>query len=55
MDVIIKFAQFESQLRDPERAKAMFKNMLSMYPKHTDIWSVYIDMTIKHSSQKEVR
>ncbi|XP_031246466.1 protein RRP5 homolog [Mastomys coucha] len=55
VDVIVKFAQLEFQLGDVERAKAIFENTLSTYPKRTDVWSVYIDMTIKHSSQKEVR
>ncbi|XP_012517090.1 PREDICTED: protein RRP5 homolog [Propithecus coquereli] len=55
VDVITKFAQLEFQLGDAERAKAIFENTLSTYPKRTDVWSVYIDMTIKHGSQKEVR
>ncbi|KAM4852440.1 protein RRP5 homolog [Thomomys bottae] len=55
VDVIAKFAQLEFQLGDAERAKAIFENMLSTYPKRTDVWSVYIDMVIKHGSQKEVR
>ncbi|XP_006880025.1 PREDICTED: protein RRP5 homolog [Elephantulus edwardii] len=55
VDVIAKFAQLEFQLGDAERARAMFENTLSTYPKRTDVWSVYIDMIIKHGSQKEVR
>lgn len=55
VDVIAKFAQLEFQLGDAERAKAIFENTLSTYPKRTDVWSVYIDMTIKHGSQKAVR
>ncbi|XP_007938068.1 protein RRP5 homolog [Orycteropus afer afer] len=55
VDVIAKFAQLEFQLGDAERARAIFENTLSTYPKRTDVWSVYIDMTIKHGSQKEVR
>ncbi|XP_030890542.1 protein RRP5 homolog [Leptonychotes weddellii] len=55
VDVIAKFAQLEFQLGDAERAKAIFENTLSTYPKRTDVWSVYIDMTIKYGSQKEVR
>lgn len=55
VDVIAKFAQLEFQLGDAERAKALFENTLSIYPKRTDVWSIYIDMTIKHGSQKEVR
>ncbi|XP_067565605.1 protein RRP5 homolog isoform X3 [Pseudorca crassidens] len=55
VDVIAKFAQLEFQLGDAERAKAIFENTLSTYPKRTDVWSVYIDMLIKRGSQKEVR
>ncbi|XP_036857188.1 protein RRP5 homolog [Manis javanica] len=55
MDVISKFAQLEFQLGDAERAKAIFETTLSIYPNRTDVWSVYIDMTIKHGSQKEAR
>ncbi|XP_070608916.1 protein RRP5 homolog isoform X2 [Erythrolamprus reginae] len=55
VDVISKLAQLEFQFGDAEHGKALFENMLSTYPKRTDIWSVYIDITIKHGSQKEVR
>lgn len=55
VDVIAKFAQLEFQLGDAERAKAIFENTLSTYPKRTDVWSVYIDMIIKRGGQKEVR
>ncbi|XP_048714808.2 protein RRP5 homolog isoform X1 [Caretta caretta] len=55
VDVISKFAQLEFHFGDPEHAKAIFESTLSSYPKRTDIWSIYIDMMIKHGSQKEVR
>ncbi|OCT57170.1 protein RRP5 homolog [Xenopus laevis] len=55
VDVISKFAQLEFQLGDTERAKALFESTLSSYPKRTDLWSVYIDMMVKHGSQQEVR
>ncbi|XP_015275588.1 PREDICTED: protein RRP5 homolog [Gekko japonicus] len=55
VDVISKLAQLEFRFGDPEHGKAIFENTLSTYPKRTDIWSVYIDMMIKHGSQKEVR
>ncbi|XP_074815521.1 protein RRP5 homolog isoform X1 [Natator depressus] len=55
VDVISKFAQLEFHFGDPEHAKAIFESTLSSYPKRTDIWSIYIDMLIKHGSQKEVR
>ncbi|XP_077205715.1 protein RRP5 homolog [Paroedura picta] len=55
VDVISKLAQLEFRFGDPEHGKAIFENTLSTYPKRTDIWSIYIDMMIKHGTQKEVR
>ncbi|NWR86089.1 RRP5 protein, partial [Furnarius figulus] len=55
VDVISKFAQLEFRFEDTEHAKALFENTLSSYPKRTDIWSIYMDIMIKHGSQKEVR
>ncbi|XP_008947621.1 PREDICTED: protein RRP5 homolog [Merops nubicus] len=55
VDVISRFAQLEFRFGDPEHAKALFESTLSSYPKRTDIWSIYMDIMIKHGSQKEVR
>ncbi|XP_067995560.1 protein RRP5 homolog [Melanerpes formicivorus] len=55
VDVISRFAQLEFRFGDSEHAKALFENTLSSYPKRTDIWSIYMDIMIKHGSQKEIR
>ncbi|XP_026861413.2 protein RRP5 homolog [Electrophorus electricus] len=55
VDLISKFARLEFQYGNSERAKAMFEKVLSSYPKRTDLWSIFIDLTMKHSSQKDVR
>nr|XP_023653770.1 protein RRP5 homolog isoform X1 [Paramormyrops kingsleyae]XP_023653779.1 protein RRP5 homolog isoform X1 [Paramormyrops kingsleyae] len=55
VDLIVKFAQLEFQHGDVDRAKSMFDRTLTSYPKRTDLWSVYIDLMIKHGPQKEVR
>ncbi|NWV74518.1 RRP5 protein, partial [Dasyornis broadbenti] len=55
VDVISRFAQLEFHSGDTEHAKALFESTLSSYPKRTDIWSIYMDIMIKHGSQKEVR
>ncbi|KAJ8264298.1 hypothetical protein GJAV_G00147520 [Gymnothorax javanicus] len=55
VDLIAKFAQLEFQNGDVERAKSMFDRTLTSYPKRTDLWSVYIDLMVKHGTQKEVR
>uniref|UniRef100_A0A8B9T781 Protein RRP5 homolog n=1 Tax=Anas platyrhynchos TaxID=8839 RepID=A0A8B9T781_ANAPL len=55
VDVISRFAQLEFRFGDTEHAKALFDSTLNSYPKRTDIWSIYMDIMIKHGSQKEVR
>ncbi|XP_033098849.1 protein RRP5 homolog [Anneissia japonica] len=55
VDVIVKFAQMEFKCGEPERAKTMFDNVLSSYPKRTDIWSVYLDMVIKQGDPVNTR
>ena len=47
MDVIVKFGQMEFKFGEGERGKTMFENVLSNFPKRTDIWSIYLDMMIK--------
>lgn len=55
VDVIAKFAQLEFRYGDAERGRAMFDKVLTSYPKRTDLWSVFIDLMVKHGSQKDVR
>lgn len=55
VDLIVKFAQLEFQYGNEVRAKALFEKVLSSYPKRTDLWSVFIDLMMKHGSQKDVR
>jgi rRNA biogenesis protein RRP5 len=40
---------------DAERAKTMFEKILQTHPKKTDIWSVYMDMSLKHEGIVEAR
>ncbi|XP_043970110.1 protein RRP5 homolog isoform X1 [Gambusia affinis] len=55
VDVITKFAQMEFRFGDAERGRNMFDKVLTNYPKRTDLWSVFINLMVKHGSQKEVR
>uniref|UniRef100_A0A3Q3IP10 Protein RRP5 homolog n=1 Tax=Monopterus albus TaxID=43700 RepID=A0A3Q3IP10_MONAL len=55
VDVITKFAQLEFRYGDAEKGHTMFDKVLTSYPKRTDLWSVFIDLTIKHGTQKEIR
>ncbi|KAJ3614113.1 hypothetical protein NHX12_017689 [Muraenolepis orangiensis] len=55
VELISSFAQLEYQYGAVERGHAMFDKLLGTYPKRTNLWSIFIDLTIKHSSQKDVR
>ncbi|KAK3601363.1 hypothetical protein CHS0354_037678 [Potamilus streckersoni] len=55
VEVIAKVSQMEFKHGDPERGKTMFENILSNYPKRTDLWSVYIDMETKQGNIENVR
>ncbi|XP_071166290.1 protein RRP5 homolog isoform X3 [Mytilus edulis] len=55
VEIIAKFAQMEFKHGEPERGKTMFENILSNYPKRTDLWSVYVDMVIKTADIEAVR
>uniref|UniRef100_A0AAQ5YX76 Protein RRP5 homolog n=1 Tax=Amphiprion ocellaris TaxID=80972 RepID=A0AAQ5YX76_AMPOC len=55
VDVIAKFAQLEFRYGDAEKGRNMFDKVLSSYPKRTDLWSIFIDLMVKHGSQKDVR
>uniref|UniRef100_A0A3P9LQM6 Protein RRP5 homolog n=1 Tax=Oryzias latipes TaxID=8090 RepID=A0A3P9LQM6_ORYLA len=55
VDVIAKFAQLEFRYGNPETGRNMLDKVLTSYPKRTDLWSIFIDLEIKHGSQKEVR
>ncbi|XP_064630324.1 protein RRP5 homolog [Lineus longissimus] len=55
VEIIAKFAQMEFKLGEPERGTTMFENILSNYPKRTDLWSVYIDMLTKKGDTDAVR
>lgn len=55
VDVIGKFAQLEFRYGDAEKGRAMFDKVLTSYPKRTDLWSVFIDLMVKHGSQKDAR
>uniref|UniRef100_A0A8C4IHY3 Protein RRP5 homolog n=1 Tax=Dicentrarchus labrax TaxID=13489 RepID=A0A8C4IHY3_DICLA len=55
VDVIGKFAQLEFRYGDAEKGRTMFDKVLTSYPKRTDLWSVFIDLMVKHGSQKDVR
>jgi rRNA biogenesis protein RRP5 len=55
VEMVNKFAQLEFKYGDCERGKSMFDSLLFTYPNRTDIWSVYIDMLVKHNLISDAR
>ena len=55
VEMVNKFAQLEFKYGDIERAKTMYDSLLFTYPNRTDIWSVYIDMLVKHDKKEDAR
>ncbi len=53
--MVNKFAQLEFRFGDIERGKTMYDSLLHTYPNRTDIWSVYIDMLVKHEKHEDAR
>lgn len=55
IEIISKFAQLEFKYGDIERAKSVYDSLFFTYPNRTDMWSVYIDMLIKHERLEDAR
>lgn len=53
-ELISKFARFEYSNGDQERGRTLFEGLISSYPRRVDLWNVYIDQEIKHSSDRSL-
>ncbi|GJQ09594.1 hypothetical protein GpartN1_g1385.t1 [Galdieria partita] len=53
IQVITKFTVLEYKYGSIERARTIFENMISSFPKRLDIWNVYLDMEWKQVSTEE--
>jgi len=55
LEMIRKFAQLEFRHGSVERGKTLFENLVTTYPRRTDIWSVYIDVCVKFGDISQAR
>ncbi|XP_034951417.1 protein RRP5 homolog [Chelonus insularis] len=53
--LMVKFAQAENNYGDKERAKTLFENILTSYPKRVDVWSTYVDFLVKDKEYEIAR
>ncbi|CAI4224711.1 unnamed protein product [Auanema sp. JU1783] len=54
-DLITQFALLEFKKGDPEKGRTLFENLITAYPKRTDLVSVYVDAVVKHSGIEDAR
>ena len=45
----------EYKMGEPQRGSTILESVLKNYPKRSDLWSIYIDMTIKLGDYEQVR
>lgn len=47
---ICKFAQLDYKHGEKEIGRSMFEDLLSTYPKRTDVWGIYLETETSHAS-----
>jgi rRNA biogenesis protein RRP5 len=55
IEVISKYAIAEFDIGSQDRGRVIFEDLLSNFPKRTDIWHVYVDQEIKHKKYHQAR
>lgn len=53
--LISRFALIEYKQGSAERGRTLMEGVVSSYPKRIDLWSVYIDMELKHNGADAAR
>ena len=47
VEVISKYAMAEFEYGSPDRARVVFEELLTNYPKRADLWHLYVDKEVK--------
>ena len=55
VEVISKYALAEFELGSVDRARVLFEELLSSYPKRSDLWHIYVDKEVKLGNIVEAR
>ena len=55
IEVITKYAIAEFDIGSPDRGRVVFEDLVSSFPKRTDLWHVYLDQEVKAGSIREAR
>ena len=55
VDVISKYAMSEFDFGSAERGRVVFEDLLTNYPKRTDLWHLYVDKEVKLGNIAQAR
>jgi rRNA biogenesis protein RRP5 len=55
IEVIEKYALAEYDFGSADRGRTLFEELITNYPKRTDLWNVYVDKEIKQGNFAEAR
>ena len=55
IEVISKYAMAEFEYGSPDRGRVVFEELLSNYPKRSDLWNLYVDKEIKQGFSSQAR
>ncbi len=55
IEVITKYAIAEFEFGSAERGRVIFEDMLTNFPKRTDLWHIYVDQEVKYKNIRHAR
>lgn len=51
----VKFAQLEFRNGDADEGRLLFEDIVTQYPKRSDVWSIYLDMELQQQRDELIR
>lgn len=54
INIISKYGMLEYKQGQAESGRTMFEGIVTNYPKRMDIWSIYMDMEVKHGGKNNI-
>lgn len=55
LEVALRFAISEFEVGSVDRGRVLFEELITSYPKKTDIWNIYVDKEIKVGNLEAAR
>uniref|UniRef100_A0A8C4PXD0 S1 motif domain-containing protein n=1 Tax=Eptatretus burgeri TaxID=7764 RepID=A0A8C4PXD0_EPTBU len=55
IEIIVKFAQLHFRSGGAAHGNSLLENVVTNFPRRTDVWSIYLDMLIKYTTPEQAR